>query len=122
MAEPTCKQERMALGLPYTKSWCEQCGSSIYPNWRCPREVTLQVGDVQFTTTGTDTDMEIESHTPLHNTETLAETSGTGWNQSIVRMRVDGGWLYVIQLNSIRGNAMTATFVPDTPRPIERKL
>ena len=49
----------------------------------------------------------------LHSVETLNASSGPGWNQSIDRLRVPGGWLYVSQVSSTRGVAIHQTFVKD---------
>lgn len=38
-AEPSCRQKLIALGLPYGKSGCSKCGSTLREGWRCAEEV-----------------------------------------------------------------------------------
>lgn len=51
----------------------------------------------------------------LHAAEVLISSQGDGWNQEMARTRVPGGWLYFVQVNSIRGVAVALQFVPDPP-------
>lgn len=38
MSEPRCRNKRQAVGLPYPKSNCDQCGPVIRAGWRCAEE------------------------------------------------------------------------------------
>ncbi len=49
----------------------------------------------------------------LHTVEVISEASGSGWNQDLSRVRVDGGWLYAMQVNSMHGVSAALSFVPD---------
>ena len=37
-ADPSCRRQRMALGLPYAKSNCTKCGHLMREGWRCANE------------------------------------------------------------------------------------
>jgi hypothetical protein len=37
--DPQCRNKRQQMGLPYSKSNCDKCGSTLVPGWQCAEQV-----------------------------------------------------------------------------------
>ena len=44
--EPTCRKQRQELGLPYSKSSCQRCGSLLSPGWRCAEDASKGASNI----------------------------------------------------------------------------
>lgn len=90
-----------------TRTICKACNG---------HGVVRSVGEDQTPENAPDR-MSTPRDIPLHTDEIIREAEGAGWNQSLMRLRVEGGWLYTCQINSIRGVSISSSFVPDGVKP-----